>query len=289
MNIYSDITQIKKVSVCFDTPSDESKNKIYPDDQEWISAALEEIKNSNNVRSIQDRIACQVQKLYSFEPEQIIHLVNLLNQHVKKEPFDQRTTIYLSQEVAALIVKKSIDSFKNVLKGFQENKIAIQVMFRLVRESHCDPLALIKELHNYGIDPSAADVQEALIQIAKLAIQQNGGESLALSTNMACTPSTPEGQRAMIEIAKLAAQQDGYGLSYFIKNYGIKATSPEGQEVLIEIAKLAAKENGFGVSNYIQKYGINVSTAEGSKGVGRNCQAGCPTRWQKNLSMYSKL
>ena len=72
-----------------------------------------------------------------------------------------------------------------------------------------------------------------------------GGTSKYIK-NYGIDASSQEGQQALIETAKLAAQQNGWGTSKYIKNYGIDASTPEGQQALIEIAKLAAQQNGEG-------------------------------------------
>ena len=83
------------------------------------------------------------------------------------------------------------------------------------------------------------------------------GELLSTFKITALTQKQQKGKRILIEIAKLAAQQDGRGTSENIRNYGIDARTAEGQTALIEIAKLAAQQNGRGTSECIENYCIH--------------------------------
>ena len=213
-------------------------------EQNWMSKALEDIKYPEKGTRLLERISRQVGTLSAFTPAQVIRLVSLLDQWIKREPDSQVATNYLCQEVAALIIKKDIQSFENFLQKSSEKNFAIQVIIQLVRERQLLPLDAVEDLKLYGIDPHTLKGQKALIEIAKLAVQQNGMLTSKYIKNYGIDASTPEGQQALIEIAKLEAQQNSREISRYIKNYGIDASSPEGQQALIEIAKLEAQQNG---------------------------------------------
>ena len=245
MNTNADLSSVNKIPGSFDTLSKESpKFTGTEEEKNWMDKALEDIKNPEKGIRLQERISHQVGTLSSFTPDQIVRLVSLLDQWLKREPDSQEATNYLCQEVAALIIKKDFHSFENFLQKSSEKNFAIQVMIQLVREGNLLPLDAVKDLQRYGIDPRTPEGQQALIEIAKLAAQQNGERTSKYIKDYGIDASTPEGRLALIEIAKLAAQQNGEGTSKYIKNYGIDASTPEGQQALIEIAKLAAQQNG---------------------------------------------
>ena len=125
-----------------------------------------------------------------------------------------------------------------------------------------------QHIKEYGIDASSPEGRQALIEIAKLAAQQDGGGTSEFIKNYDIDSSTLEGQQALIEIAKLAAKNKGLsGISAYIQYYGINASTPEGQQALMEIAKLAAQQDGQGTSSYIKNYGIDASTPEGQQAL----------------------
>ena len=141
------------------------------------------------------------------------------------------------------------------------------MIIQLVKERKLWPLEAVKDFQRYGIDPRTPEGQNALIEIAKLAPQQNGTGTSKFIKDYGIDASTPEGQKALIEIAKLAAQQDGTGTSEYIENYGIDRSTPNGRQVLIEIAKLAAQQDGEYTSKYINNYGIDASSPEGQQAL----------------------
>ena len=257
-NVYDSIETVPEKSSKF-IGNDEEKN--------WIGKALENIKNAENRIGLLERISYQVGTLSTFTPDQILRLVSLLDQWIKREPEIQAASNYLCQEVAALIIKKDFHSFENFLKESREKNLAIQVVIQLVVKRELLPLNAVHELLKYGIDPHSPEGQQALIEIAKLAAQQNGWETSNRIDSHGINGSTPQGQRALIEIAKLAAQQSGWGTSLNIENYGIDASTPEGQQALIEIAKLAAQHSDKGISALIKRYRISASTQEGQRAL----------------------
>ena len=266
MNTTTDLPRVNKILGSFETVSEESpKFRGSEEEKNWIGKALADIKKSEIGVRLQERISHQVGTLSSFTPDQIIRLVSLLVQRLKQEPVSQEATNYLCQEVAALIIKKKVHSFENFLKQTREKNFAIQVLIQLVREGKLRSLDAVKDIQRSGIDPRTPEGQQALIEIAKLAAQQQPYETCAHIKNYGIDASTPEGQQALIEIAKLAAQH-GYGISRYIKKYGIDASKPEGQKALIEIAKLAA-QHCYGTSQDIKNYGIDASTPEGQQAL----------------------
>ena len=118
-------------------------------------------------------------------------------------------------------------------------------------------------IKKYGINKFPGG-QKVLIEIAKLAAQENGLGISEFIQNYGIDTSTSEGQKGLIEIAKLAAQESGLGTSNILNSMGLR-NFLKGQQALIEIAKLAAQESGWGTSQYIHEYGINTSTPEGQK------------------------
>ena len=231
MNTNADLSSVNKIPGSFDTLSKESPRFTGTEEEKnWLDKAIQDIKNPEKGVRLQERISHQVSTLSSFTPGQIVRLVSLLDQWLKREPDSQEATNYLCQEAVALISKKNLHSFENFLHKSTEKNFAIQVMIQLVRECKLLPLEAVKDLQRYGIDPR-----------------------------------TPEGQQALIEIAKLAAQQDGDGTSKYIKKYGIDASTPEGQQALIEIAKLAAQQNGKGTSQFIKNLALTPQLRKASR------------------------
>ena len=206
-----DLTSVNNIHGTFKTVSEESL-KFSGSDEEtnWMSKAIADIKNPEKGIRLLERISYQVRTLSSFTLDQIVRLVSQLDTCIKREPDSQEATNYLCQEVAALIIKINFHSFENFLQESTEKNFAIQVMIQLVREGKLRPLKAVKDLQRYGIDPR-----------------------------------TPEGQQALIEIAKLAAQQDGKGTSQYIKNYGLDAI-PLGAALFdMDPADLQGLQNSF--------------------------------------------
>ena len=202
-----------------------------------MDKALEDINNPDKGIRLQERISDQVGALSSFSPDQILRLVSLLVQGIKKEPDSQEATNYLCQKVAALIIKKNSLSFRNFLKHSRKKNFAIQVMIQLVREGQIRPLGAVKEIQSYGL-----------------------------------YSHTPEGQQALIEIAKLEAQRNGRETSEYIQKFGIDASSPEGRQALIEIAKLAANKMVSQPPHTLNAMALRLLSGR-SAGADRNRQA----------------
>ena len=268
MNINVVSPSVHNIHGNFETVSEESHKFVGSEEEKnWIDKALEDIKNSDKGIMLLERISPQVSSLSSFTPDQMVRLVSLLDQWIKRELDSQAATDYLCQEVAALIIKKDLYSFENFLKQSGEKNFAIQVMIQLVKACKLLPVDAVKDLRRYGIDPRTPEGQQALIELAKLAAQQNALGTSQEIKNYGIDASSPEGQQALIEIAKLAAQNDGWATSAFIKNYGIDASTPEGRQAMIKIAKLATKQNGWGTSQNIKEYGLDASTPEGRQAL----------------------
>jgi hypothetical protein len=103
-----------------------------------------------------------------------------------------------------------------------------------------------------------------LIEIAKLAAQQNGDGTSSHIKKYGIDASTQEGRQGLIEIAKLAAQQNGPGTSNNILEYGIHRF-PDEQLALIEIAKLAAQQNAKDTLQFFYNYRIDTKTDIGKE------------------------
>ena len=117
MNTNADLPSVNKIHGSFDTVSEESPKFIGSEEEKnWMGKALEDIKNPEKGIRLLERISHQVGTLSSFTPDQIVRLVSLLDQWIKREPDSQEATNYLCQEVAALIIKKDFHSFENFLK-----------------------------------------------------------------------------------------------------------------------------------------------------------------------------
>ena len=268
MNTNIDFLGVNTILGSFFTASEDSHEFICSEEEKnWMGRALETIKNPEKGIKLQENISYQVGTLCSFTPDQIVRLVSLWVQGLKREPDSQEATNYLCQKAAALFIKKDVHSFENFLQKSSEKNFAIQVMIQRVRESKLLPLDAVKGLQRYGIDPRSPEGQKALVEIAKLAAQQDGWRTSENIKNYGIEASSPKGRQALIEIAKLAAQQNGWGTSEFIKNYGIDPSPPESRQALIEIAKLAAQQSGFGISRYIKNYSIDASTLEGRQAL----------------------
>src|SRR5271163_2807840 len=258
MNTNADLSSVNKIPGSFDTLSKESpKYTGSEEEKNWLDKALQDIKNPEKGVRLLERISHQVGTLSSFTPGQIVSLVSLLDQWLKREPDSQEATNYLCQEAIALISKKNLDFFENFLPKSSEKNFAIRVLIHLVRKKQLWPLNAVKDLQKYGIDPHTQEGQQALIEIAKLAAQQNGWGTSQYIKEYGIDASTLEGRQALIEIAKLAAQQNGGGTSQVIKQYGIDVSTLEGRQALIEIAKLAVQQNAKGTSRYIKEYSID--------------------------------
>ena len=118
----------------------------------------------------------------------------------------------------------------------------------------------------FGFDRATSEGQEALIQIAKAAVENNSMYFLRHLRNYGIDSTVPAGKKAMIEIAQTLVKKR-CDISNHFELFGIDHTTPEGQTVLMEMAKLAAQfdKKGEHVSKYIYKYRINTSTPEGKQ------------------------
>ncbi len=238
------------------------KENIQPEERNWIEKALNDVKNSDRSIKLEDRISRQLNAMETFTPDQIVRLVNILQQGIKLESNNSQIESRLCEKVAGLISEKNI-ALDRFIQDSADKNFAIKVTVKLVKQGKLDSLDVADYLLKCGLDPTSLEIQEALIEIAKLAAQQSGGGTSEYIQNYGIDASTFEGQQALIEIAKLAAQQSGGGTSQHIKNYGIDASKLEGQQALIEIAKLAARQDGWRTSQHIKNYGIDASKPEG--------------------------
>ena len=151
------------------------------------------------------------------------------------------------------------------IKQLDEELDAIK---RAKKDAKDDGLQTSRNIKSYNIKS-----KEALIEIAKLAVQSDKGVSayiknygiddqsfLTKITGLAWSAlgwetenlaNFNQNQKVMIEIAKLAAEKDPFGTSDYIHYYGIRDPG-----ALIEIARLAMKKSPFRISEIIQNYGI---------------------------------
>ena len=220
-----------------DTVSEESSQFIgCEEEKNWIGKALEDIINAEKGIRLLERISHQVGQLSSFTPDQIVRLISLLNEGIKREPNSQETTKYLCQEVAALFIKKDFHSFENFLQQTREKNFAIQVMIQLVRGRKLLPFDAVEDLQKYGIDPHTPEGQQTLIEIAKLAAQQNGGITSTCILYYGLDASTSLGRQALIKIAKLAAQQNAKGTLTYLYAYSLEKVSSEGKRRFEELS-----------------------------------------------------
>ncbi len=242
------------------------KENIQPEEMDWIKKALSDIKNADKSIKVQERVSRQLNALETFSPDQIVHLVNILQQGIQQESNDAQIQAELCQKVAGITYQKKISLDKFVRESVDKN-FAINVIVQQVKQGKLYSLHAAECLLKCGLPGESSEIQHALIEIAKLGAQQDGGDLSMNIHNFGIDFSNPEGQLALIEIAKLAAQQCGVGVSQYIQDYGIDASTTEGKQALIEIAKLAAQQDGFGTSQYIQNYGIDASTTKGKQAL----------------------
>lgn len=267
MNTNPSLPQINNIPNFRDAISDKSFEGIKnQEEKDWIGKALDDIKNPQKAIKCLQRITPYVEALNSYTPEQIIHLVSLLDQGIKRESNSQEVINDFSHNVAAIIIKKGLHSFESFLQTSNEKNYAIQVMIQLVKEGQLEPLEAVEKLQNYGIDSRSSTGQRALIQIAKLA-QQNGEDVSKFIKKYGIDASTLEGQQALIHIAKLEAYGNGIGISRYIHNFGLDTSKPEVQRAQIEIAKIAAQQDGGGTSANIKNYKIDAKTAQGQQAL----------------------
>ncbi len=261
MNInkeYSDLNNVIEILTA------QYKENIQAKEMDWIQKAVTDIKNSDKNIQLEDKISRQLDALDAFTPDQIVRLVNILQQAIKHESNDYQIQSQLCQKVAGLTHQKNLSLDRFILESADKN-FGIKVAVQQVKQGKLDSLKAAECLLQCGVAPDGSEIQEALIQIAKLAVQQEGFRISENIKNYGIDASTARGQEALIEIAMLAAQKNGGGTSQYIKNYGIDASTPKGQQMLIEIAKLAAQQNGGGTSQYIKNYGIDASTPKGQQ------------------------
>ena len=295
---------------------------------DWITRASEGVKLQKNHRDVQLTLSDQVQKLQSFEAEKIFCLVDILRKVLQQEKHQQKTLNFLSKSAAALMAEKSSELLYPFLSKHTHNPLMADMMVELAKKGH-DPLLLISKynldftsetsdgknailaiakaafsrsirmmhltadslarlgltinsplgqsvmieiakmavqqdcyetveyIQEYGIDTLTTQGQQGLIEIAQI-VAKIDGESISEHIQQFGIHNFPDGQNDLIEIAKLAAQQDGRSISRYIRNYGIDASTPQGQKAIFEIAKLAAMQDGYGTSDYIQNYGMSA-------------------------------
>ncbi len=263
MNINQNTSEINNV---FEFVISSCKEKIQPEEREWIKQAITDIHNPDKSIKLEDRISRQVDGLHSFTSDQIIHLVNMLHSGIKKDNFDGQVQNYFCQKVAALALQNKIPIDRLFMESVDKN-FAIKVIVKQVNQGKLDSLKAAEHLLQCGLDPNSLEIQEALVEIAKLAAQENGEHTSQYIRNYGIDATKPVGQKALIEIAKLAVEQNPIKTSAYIQYYGIDKSTNEGQQALIEIAKLAAVKSGWGISFYILNYGIDKSTQEGQKAL----------------------
>lgn len=267
MNTNSDWARINKYTDRFDNLYRKPQpSQAKEAEQNWIQQAIQDLRNPKEGTVYQEIITSQIGRLNDFAPDQVLRMVSDLNDWLKNEPRYSEAADYLRQQVSGWIVKKNWHIFEKIFPTSAQKDLVLEVIIQLVKEGKHSPLDAYKYFQRYGIDTYSAQAQEALIEIAKLAVQQDAWNACENIRHFGIDTTQEKGQQAFIEIAKLVAKQDGWAISRYFGNFGID-TFPDGQQAVIEIATLAAKQNGKDVSELIKNYQIDSSSAQGLRGL----------------------
>lgn len=262
---YSTIRKIDPIQQSFfNSLPIESKLKIY----------ASKILDQNDLKNIQKIFHTETDVIPKYSTSSLITLIKKIEE---LDPFDQKDE--LIKKIRS--TKESLEKLDTNTETHTRHELLIEARHELLIEaakldlktdiyaedfSSLDPWTISKFIETYAIDLKSREDQRTLIEIAKLAAQENGHGTSQWIEVYGIDSSTKEGKSALREIARLAAQHCGEGTSYYIQSYGIDSSTEEGQKSLIEIAKSAAKQSGLTVA-HIKNYGIDSSSEEGRKSL----------------------